>query len=113
MQESGPKFGYFPNAVKTHLLVKPEKYEEAKVVFGDTAIQLSCEGKCYLGGAIGTDEYVKRFFRSKVEHGSKKLKRLLCLPGLSLMPFMLQQHAVLSVAGPMLYGYRLFHQMNH
>ena len=49
LQESGPKFGYFPNAVKTHLLVKAENYEEAKIVFGDTAIQLSCEGKCYLG----------------------------------------------------------------
>ena len=82
-------------------------------MFGDTAIQLSCEGKCYFGGAIGTDEYPKRFFRSKVETWVKEIKTLALFARTQPHAVHAQQHMVLSVAGPMLYGYRLFRQMNH
>ena len=44
----GPAFGYNPNATKTVLLVKPELKNEATVVFGDTEVQITEEGKSAL-----------------------------------------------------------------
>ena len=32
----GPTIGYFPNAKKSWLIVKPKKYETAKCIFKDT-----------------------------------------------------------------------------
>ena len=63
----GPRFGYYSNPAKTHLLVKPEKFDKATDVFGDTGVEISCEGKRYLGGALGTDEYGEKFLAAKVE----------------------------------------------
>ena len=50
----GPKSGYFPNAAKTHLLVKEEREADAIELFGNTDVIISCAGKRYLGGALGT-----------------------------------------------------------
>ena len=33
----GPLYGYYPNATKTHLIVKPQLYDSAKQLFQDTA----------------------------------------------------------------------------
>ena len=54
--KSGPAFGYFPNAAKTWLLVKPEKQQEANSIFGDTGIQITSDGRQYLGAGLGSDE---------------------------------------------------------
>ena len=35
IEQHGPSFGYFPKAVKSWLVVKPEKYEEALQVFAN------------------------------------------------------------------------------
>ena len=51
-QEIGPLYGYFPNGSKTHLLVKPDAIERARVLFKGKGINISTEGKRYLGGAI-------------------------------------------------------------
>ena len=34
----GPQYGYYPNEVKTHMVVKPDKEEEARKVFHDMAV---------------------------------------------------------------------------
>ena len=77
--EIGPKFGYFPNAIKTHLLVKPGKYEEAQALFGHTQIQVSCEGKRYLRGTLRSDDFAQRFFAAKVAEWTQEIKTLDCL----------------------------------
>ena len=51
----GPRLGYHPNANKTWLVVKPEVYEQANVIFSDTSINITREGRKYLGGFIGTN----------------------------------------------------------
>ena len=38
LSSSGPALGYFPNAKKCWLITKPEKEEEARAFFGETAI---------------------------------------------------------------------------
>ena len=43
LKVKGPKFGYFPNAMKTHLLTKPEKPEEAREVLKDTSVEISVD----------------------------------------------------------------------
>ena len=35
IEENGPNFGYFPKASKSWLVVKEEKYEEAKQIFNE------------------------------------------------------------------------------
>ena len=52
--QHGPSFGYFPKAAKSWLVVKPEKYDEALQVFANTGINVTKEGRKYLGGYVGT-----------------------------------------------------------
>ena len=54
----GPQYGHNPNAAKTKLLVKPGLAEEARILFADTPIDIRSDGARYLGGAIGTQEYI-------------------------------------------------------
>ena len=57
---SGPGFGYFPNASKTKLLVKPEYRSEANRLFSDTGVTVIEDGSGYLGGAVGQKSFVFR-----------------------------------------------------
>ena len=47
--ENGPSFGYFPKASKSWLVVKENKFEEAKQIFEGTGINITTEGRKYLG----------------------------------------------------------------
>ena len=53
---NGPSFGYFPKAEKSWLVVKEEKYAEAVRIFAGTNINITIEGRKYLGGFVGTKE---------------------------------------------------------
>ena len=57
----GPRFGYFSNADKTFLLVKSPKLAEAEVVFSGTGIHITDKGRRYLGGIIGSGEFIQGF----------------------------------------------------
>ena len=54
--EHGPSFGYYPKASKSWLVVKEEKYDEALEIFAGTGINITTEGRKYLGGFVGTKE---------------------------------------------------------
>ena len=66
LTKKGPQFGYYPNAVKTFLLVKPEKYNEAANVFQDTGVEITCTGRRYLGGTLGTRAFEIEAMKAKV-----------------------------------------------
>ena len=72
----GPAFGYFPNAVKTVLLTKKERYNEAVAVFGDTGVKITTEGKIYLGGAFGSEEFTASSVEEKVRQWAEEVDRL-------------------------------------
>ena len=72
----GPKYGYFANAEKSYLLVKPEKQDEANLVFGDTNITVCCTGKRYLGGTLGCEEFARHYLEQKVGKWVEELNRL-------------------------------------
>ena len=57
LSSSGPAFGYSPNAKKCWIITKPEKEEEARAVFGATAINITTEGHKHLGAALGSRSY--------------------------------------------------------
>ena len=62
----GPKYGYFPNDLKTTLLVKPDFQAEASDLFRDTGIKISTDGVVYLGGPIGNDQFVESTVSKKI-----------------------------------------------
>ena len=72
----GPSFGYFANASKTWLVVKPTFRDKASAIFGDTNVKITCEGRPYLGSALGSRSYTDDFVTGKVEQWTKELKSL-------------------------------------
>ena len=53
----GPKYGYFPKASKSYLIVKEDKLGEARNVFNDSNVNISIYGKRHLGAVIGINKY--------------------------------------------------------
>ena len=72
----GPKFGYFPNASKSWLVTKESTHNLGKELFGDEGIQVTDEGRPYLGAAIGTVSYTNDYVRAKVTQWSSQLTTL-------------------------------------
>ena len=68
LSSSGPALGYFPNAKKCWLITKPEKEEEARAVFGATAINITTEGHKHLCLAFGSRSYFEEYVGEKVEN---------------------------------------------
>lgn len=54
-------FGHFPNANKTHLIVKDQFVEKAKLLFAKTSANISTQGKRHLGAAIGSRSFVDEY----------------------------------------------------
>jgi hypothetical protein len=74
--ENGPNYGYFPKASKSWLVVKSEKLEEAKELFRDTGVQITVEGRKYLGGHVGTEEGGRKYFQELCEEWAYQLEEL-------------------------------------
>ena len=69
----GPKYGYFPNAIKTWLVSKQKHHSEATAVFNDTEVKVTSEGRPYLGTALGTTH---SYVSSMVQEWSTELLAL-------------------------------------
>ena len=61
MVEHGPKYGYFPKACKSWLVVKADKEQEARELFNGTGVNITLEGRKYLGGFVGIDEGKEKY----------------------------------------------------
>ena len=72
----GPSFGYFPNAVKTWLVVKEDQQLEAEALFHDTDINITCSGRPHLGLPLGTQQYKDQFISEKVSEWVEELRTL-------------------------------------
>lgn len=73
----GPLYGYFPNKLKTKLLVKPKFSPKAEDIFGNSGVQICTDGGKYLGGAIGNDNFLRAFVQGKIEEWEKELQTLI------------------------------------
>ena len=58
--------GYFPNAKKCWLIIKPEREQVASEVFGDTAINVTTEGHKHLGEALGSRSFLEEYVGENV-----------------------------------------------
>ena len=76
LQQHGPKYGYFVNAAKTWLLVKPESLSAAEVAFANTGVQVTTRGVKHLGAPLGDRDYVKEYVSAQVMQWVKELALL-------------------------------------
>ena len=64
------------NNEKTHLLVKPDFYSEAKRVFASSGMQISLNGFEYVKGAIGTHTFIIQISENKISLWCEELNSL-------------------------------------
>ena len=62
----GPKYGYFPEASNSYLIVKEDKLSEARNVFNDSDVNITIEGKRHFGAVIGSNEYREEYGKDAV-----------------------------------------------
>ena len=85
----GPTFGYFPNPSKTYLVTKKSHFDETSNMFAGSEVNVTLDGRPYLGVAIGSHEYVEECVSSiECEHGHPASISLVKLQSQSLrLPF--------------------------
>lgn len=76
LSQKGPGYGYFPNSKKTWLVVKDIHYDQAKIVFKDTHINITTDGRPYLGSAIGKEHFVNDHIKNKIAEWDNELEML-------------------------------------
>ena len=62
----GPGFGYFPNPSKTWLVTKEGCYAAGISTFTGTGVNVTSDGRPYLGAAVGSRKFVEKHVESKV-----------------------------------------------
>lgn len=72
----GPKFGYYPEASKSWLIVKERAKKHAFSVFKDTAIKITNEGQRHLGAVIGSSKYKQEYVQNKIDELINEMKVL-------------------------------------
>ncbi len=72
----GPKYGYYANAKKTILIVKPQHETLARSLFGNTGVDIQANGTRHLGAAIGTQTFIEEYVKKKVGKWQAELQTL-------------------------------------
>ena len=76
LTKRGPCYGYSPNAVKSLLIVKPDKENLARELFNGTNIKITSTGACHLGATVGSEEFKEGYVKMEVEEMTMELKKL-------------------------------------
>ena len=71
-----PKFGYYPKASKSWLIVKEKAKQRAFTVFTDTWIKITTECRHHLGPVIGSYKYRREYVQNKIDEPINKIKLL-------------------------------------
>ena len=69
----GPRYGYFPKAAKTFIIVKPEFLESARAIFQGSGVQVTANGQHHLGAAIGSCGFAEKHVAEKVKLWSEEI----------------------------------------
>ena len=64
----GPGYGYFANASNTWLVTKERLTERMRELFADTNVNITSNGRSYLGVPSGTSEVTEQFVKDKVNN---------------------------------------------
>ena len=76
LQDLGSYYGYYPNALKTWLIVKPAYSSDAQWLFEGTGVQVTVEGKRHLGAALGSRLFTEQYVSEKVDSWSRCVAKL-------------------------------------
>ena len=77
MITEGKKYGYYVNESKSWMIVKDsDQLEDAKLIFQDSAINFTAEGKRHLGAAIGSEDFREQYSKEKVKIWCEEMERL-------------------------------------
>ena len=76
IEKRGPDYGYYQQADKTWVIVKPKHLEEAQRIFSGTNIKITTKGKRHLGAAIGSEIYRKEYINEKIDTWIRKIQLL-------------------------------------
>ena len=74
--EHGPKFGYYPEASKTWLIVKNDFYGIANTTFKSTKINVTSNGKRHLGAVTSSRSYKENYMNEIIDQRIKEVKLL-------------------------------------
>ena len=72
----GLDYGYFTNATKTVLIVKPEDLSVAQTLFANTNIQITAHGQRHLGAALGSREFTEEYVTTKIKSWTAEVSAL-------------------------------------
>ena len=67
LTNEGPHFGYYPNPSKTWLVTKEGCHTAGLSTFAGTGVNVTPDGRPYLGAAVGSAEYVENYVKSRVD----------------------------------------------
>ena len=73
---NGPMYGYYPNGVKTWLVVKPSLCETAFTAFAGTDVQITTQGRRHLRSALGSREFVRSYVTQQVDTWIGEMEKL-------------------------------------
>ena len=72
----GPKYGYYPQASKTILIVKERFEAKAKAIFGKSGIKISTRGERHMGAVVGSERFKDEYVSNKVEKWVQDIEQL-------------------------------------
>ena len=73
----GPKYGYYPKAIKTVLIIKDHSLLDlASELFAGTGVQITLQGQRHLGATIGNENFKNIYVSKKVEKWVKDVNDL-------------------------------------
>ena len=97
LTKEGPNFGYFPNPSKTWLVTKKGCHDAETPAFADMGVNITSEGRPYLGAAIGSEGFVENYVKSKVSSWHSILLKLATIATTQLQAaYSALTHGVLS-----------------
>ena len=62
----GPSFGYYVNPFKTWLVNRDLHLQNAVKIFAGSGVNITTEGRPYLGAALGYPDFIEEHLKSKV-----------------------------------------------
>jgi hypothetical protein len=71
----GPSFGYFPEAAKSYLIVRPRYMQLAKRIFAGVSVQI-VQGQRFLGSFVGSEPLKAQYVLEKTRKWVATIKRL-------------------------------------
>ena len=64
----GPKYGYFPKTSKSYHIVKEDQLTNATVLFDNSNLNITVDGKRHFGAIVGSDGYKREYVNELVKN---------------------------------------------